>query len=281
VKRVHSLRWLATFILLCGCAAFEVVGEIQAGRIALIKGKPDQALPHFQRAAQSEPNYLTAFSPLEEGVWTYVGRAYYGIGKLEEARRALERARSRHKQDSLAKLYLGLTLIRQHKDKNQKTGKPFSLEDITYALREGIAPKRVVSLIKERGVRFELTSEGEKSLRKLGADDQLVEELKAAKGSLPEESLRERGLKEVETAMRELHHWLDDISENRSYGVFWDPGAEIRSEIRTSLTTISRREIDWQKLIASAEWVGAELEAEMDRAKQDEERELRESQPGS
>ena len=43
-------------------------------------------------------------------MWTYVGRVYYAIGKLPEAQKAFERARSWHNQDHPAKLYLGMVL---------------------------------------------------------------------------------------------------------------------------------------------------------------------------
>jgi tetratricopeptide (TPR) repeat protein len=75
-------------------------------------GDPKVALAHFQRAADSDPNYLLNFSLLDEGVWTYVGRAYYAMGKLPEAQQALKRARSQYEQDHLAKLYLGLVFMR-------------------------------------------------------------------------------------------------------------------------------------------------------------------------
>ncbi len=98
------------FILfLSGCAGFQVEWEMQAGRRALQSGEPKVALAHFQRAAELDTDYLT-LSLLDQGVWTYVGRAYYGMGKLPEARKALERARSRYEQDHVARLYLGLVL---------------------------------------------------------------------------------------------------------------------------------------------------------------------------
>jgi hypothetical protein len=56
----------------------------------------------------------------------------------------------------------------------------------------------------------------------------------------------------------------------RSFGRFWDPSREIRSAIQTDLALISGRDIDWQKLIASSEWVGKRMELESDRARRDE-----------
>lgn len=101
----------AIFVSACG-SAFQVGTEIQAGRYAMLTGKPDMALPHFSRAAELDANYRLDFSPFQEGVWTYVGRAYYDTGKFSEARQALERARSRYDDDQLAKIYLGLVLAR-------------------------------------------------------------------------------------------------------------------------------------------------------------------------
>lgn len=103
---------LLALLLLSGCVAFQVGSEIQSGRFALMYGDPKAALPHFQRASELNADYLLNFSLLDEGVWTYVGRSYYAMGKLPEARQALERARSRYDQDNLAKLYLGLVLAR-------------------------------------------------------------------------------------------------------------------------------------------------------------------------
>src|SRR3989338_4523624 len=106
------------FLLLSGCAAFQVGGEIQPGRKALMYGDPKVAVAHFQRAAELDPNYLY-FSVLPQGVWTYVGRADYAIGRIPEAVKALERARTRSSQDEMAKLYLGLALAR---DGNRERG---------------------------------------------------------------------------------------------------------------------------------------------------------------
>ncbi|HZA54265.1 MAG TPA: tetratricopeptide repeat protein [Candidatus Udaeobacter sp.] len=75
-------------------------------------GDPKVALAHFQRAAQLDPNYILNFTPLSQGVWTYVGRAYYKQKEFSEARKAFETARSRHQEDNLARLYLGLVLAR-------------------------------------------------------------------------------------------------------------------------------------------------------------------------
>lgn len=100
---------LPVAFLLSGCVAFQVGGEIQKGRMELLYGDAKAALAHFQRAAELEPNYRLDYSIFPEGVWTYVGRAYYAAGEMAPARQALERAAARE-EDSLARLYLGLVL---------------------------------------------------------------------------------------------------------------------------------------------------------------------------
>jgi hypothetical protein len=69
-----------------------------------------------------------------------------------------------------------------------------------------------------------------------------------------------------------LHEWLDYVNQYAasSYGQYWDPTNEIRSEIKNGLAMISAKETDWQKLIASGEWVGRKMEEEIDIARRQE-----------
>jgi len=85
---------------------------------------------------------------------------------------------------------------------------------------------------------------------------------------------RQRGLQEIEGGMKGLQEWLDDVNQYAafSYGQFWDPTNEIRSEIKNSLGMISRKDIDWQELTASGEWVGRKMEEEIDIARRQEAR---------
>ncbi|MDP2604454.1 MAG: tetratricopeptide repeat protein [Deltaproteobacteria bacterium] len=199
LKITNIVLLLSFFLLLqSGCASFQAGTALLAGRQDLIIGNADSALAHFQRVVQLDPDYIMNFGVFQEGAWTYVGRAYYATGKLPEARQALERALSRHQNDYLARLYLGLVLVRE--------------------------------------------------------DD------------------RQRGAKEIESGMRGLYDWLESISyyARFSYGLYWDPKREIRSEIQSDLAMISSKDIEWQKLIASGEWVGQKMENEIDLARRDE-----------
>jgi tetratricopeptide (TPR) repeat protein len=76
-----------------------------------MSGMPDAAVTHFSQAAAR--NGELAYSQLREGVWTYLGRAYYDAKKYPQARQNLERAVGVNADDGFARLYLGLTLARQ------------------------------------------------------------------------------------------------------------------------------------------------------------------------
>lgn len=195
ILRFSACFWSLAFIL-SGCAGFQAAGEIQGGRNDLIAGRAESALPRFQRAVAIIPNYIMDFGTFREGAWTYIGRAYYDMGKLPEAHQALERALSLDKEDNLARLYLGLTLAR----------------------------------------------EGD----------------------------RAQGLSEMQSALRDIHDWLDWIEVHTSYGIYWDPLRQIRNEIKNDLAAIASKEFDWQKLIDSGETLGKKMEEEIDLARRDE-----------
>lgn len=98
--------------LVLGCASFQIGGQFQSGRRALLANNPEAALPYFLAVADSDPNYVYRSMDYREGIWTYVGRTQYAVGQFKEARQSLERALAIDKNDNLARLYLGLTLLR-------------------------------------------------------------------------------------------------------------------------------------------------------------------------
>ena len=103
---------LISSLLLSGCAAIRTAGEVQSGRRALLTHNPEQALGYFQEAAARSPDYRFVSHTLQQTVWTYLGRAQYETGRLSEARQSFEKAISRYEHDSLARMFLGLTLAR-------------------------------------------------------------------------------------------------------------------------------------------------------------------------
>jgi tetratricopeptide (TPR) repeat protein len=108
--------WLSLISILTGCAAYQAAGQVQSGRQALLINKPEAALAYFQQVAQTNPNYIFQSGLYREGIWTYVGRSQYILGRLPEARQSLEKALSVYPDDYLASIYLGLTLVRSGED---------------------------------------------------------------------------------------------------------------------------------------------------------------------
>jgi tetratricopeptide (TPR) repeat protein len=106
------LASLLMVFCLSGCDSFKIGGQFQSGRQAFLAKNYEEALLYFQKVAQSDPNYLFESVFYRQGVWNYIGRAQYHMGKFDEARWSLERALSVYQDDHLARLYLGLARAR-------------------------------------------------------------------------------------------------------------------------------------------------------------------------
>lgn len=89
------------------------------------------------------------------------------------------------------------------------TTKPLTMEEVEELLREGVTPKRVVILIEEQGVTFEVTSALKERLRKAGADERVLIAIERASLALAQErvaaaqqELAER--RKAESAQKEI-----------------------------------------------------------------------------
>jgi len=261
-----KVSFLLLLFIASGCGV-QAATEVQSGRTALMAGNPELALTHFQRGVESQPDYVVDLPSLQESIWTYLGRAYYETGKLPEAREALSQALKRNDGDFIARLYLGLAVLRI-KGPPAKADYFFAFKDILYALGEKVSSKRLASLVKDRGVNFDLTPEGEKELKKAGADDELMEQIRiSAKGrtKIPE-SPAQQGLPEVERALKEMQSWQARIRKT-DYGQFWDTRKRISSQIEASLSMIATKKTDRQDFIAGLESIGRTIEEEVDLAR--------------
>ena len=108
-KKLLAPTCLSALIYVSGCGS--VGTDVLAGRNALQTGRPNDAVGYLTRAAEIDPTYKTPFR-IRQGVLGFLGRAYYETGNDAEARKTLERAVSLDKDDPLARVYLGLTLLR-------------------------------------------------------------------------------------------------------------------------------------------------------------------------
>jgi len=259
--------------LLSACTTLESQSEFLAGRRALLRGEPDNALTYFERIAGNHPGFVSDSVLPRRSVWTYVGRAHYNAGRYAAAETAFEKAVSHLGEDYVARMFLALTLLRPAAP--TPSSNAFNLQEVTFALREGVEPKRVAILARDRGVAFDLTKETESQLRTIGADNFLVNELK----KLRSESTRQakasearvaQGRKELTTALTGLREWLDDFIRNAPLGRFWDPGQEIPQQIQSLMKQTAAPPINWDSVISDTEWLGSRLEEESDRARRDE-----------
>jgi len=106
--------------LLSSCATLEVAREVQSGRRAMQLGNSQAALRHFEAAAQADPDYLTDFTLLDIGIWSYVGMAQFEEGKQGKALASFKQAKQRHKEDHFARVFLGLVMSQ---DGERRAGK--------------------------------------------------------------------------------------------------------------------------------------------------------------
>ena len=85
---------------------------------------------------------------------------------------------------------------------------------------------------------------------------------------------RQAALKEIQAGMQGLHDWLEYMERSRPFTAYWDPLREIRSELGKNLAMIGGKDIAWDQLIASGEWVGKRMEEEIDNVRRDERRQF-------
>jgi tetratricopeptide (TPR) repeat protein len=78
-----------------------------------------------------------------------------------------------------------------------------------------------------------------------------------------------KGRGQIESGAKALYDWLEAIDSRAPFDGAWDPLREIRSEIKDILTLISRDDIEPEKLLLSAEWLGQRLEEESDHVRRD------------
>src|SRR5882724_2282683 len=112
MRLIYFPAWLFVTVSLSACASFQSAGDVAQGRQGLFEGNNQTALGYFQAAAQADPNYIYG-TELQEGTLSFLGRAQYLNGDYAGARSTLEKALAQHKDDNVARLYLGLTLARQ------------------------------------------------------------------------------------------------------------------------------------------------------------------------
>ena len=221
---MKCFRLAAALLFMAACATLESQSDFLSGRRALLRGEPDNALSFFDRVASTNAAFVANSVSPRRSIWTYIGRAHYNSGRYVEAKAAFEKALSQLSDDYVARLYLGWRSSIH--PRRPRRAKPSACKKCTYALREGIEPRRVATLARERGVAFDLTKETESQLQTAGADNLLLSELRniraqSGKQNEPGESQRAQAGKELTGALTGLRDWLDYTVANTPQGRFW------------------------------------------------------------
>ena len=82
-----------------------------------------------------------------------------------------------------------------------------------------------------------------------------------------------RGGKEILAGMKGIYDWLEYINRSRPFEAYWDPLREIRKAIEVYLLRTPGNDVVISEgLIADAEWLGDKMEDEIERVRQDEQR---------
>jgi tetratricopeptide (TPR) repeat protein len=149
-KKLLAPICLSVLIYISGCSG--VGTDVLAGRNALQTGRPNDAVGYLTRAAAIDPNYQTG-NRVPEGVLTLLGWAYYETGKFDDARKTLEKAVSINRDDPLAHLYLGLTLLRKGDRERGRKEIEGGLKSIDQTL-EYIASDRVYGFYWDPGMQI-------------------------------------------------------------------------------------------------------------------------------
>jgi tetratricopeptide (TPR) repeat protein len=263
---VMRLLALTLLVWVTGCGV-RVSNEASSGRTALLTGKPEDAVVHFKRGVESQPDYVIDTPPLRQSIWSYLGRAYYSTGQFGEAKMAFSRALQLDGGDFLARLYLGLISLRESTPQTTAKGdNSFGVNEIFFALKEKISPRRLAALVKERGANFELTAELEKELRRAGADDELVGQVRASSRLRANAAPVQPGVREIERALKEIQSWQVGVRKT-DVGRTWDSRKQISSRVDTGLSLISTRRTDRPEFVAALETLGRVIDEEVDQAR--------------
>ena len=264
LKRIICLIVVGSFAVGCGV---QVANESQSGRAALLSGNADVAIAHFERTAEAQPDYVVDNPPLRQSVWTYLGRAYYYAGRIADARNALIQGLQRDGADFMARLHLGIIAFREAgPPPPPKVDTSFALGDILFILKEKVSPRRIATLVKERGTRIELTAEVEKELRRAGADDELIGQIRTSARGRPAvapSSAGQQALREIERALKETQGWSAAVRKTESIRG-WDERKLISTRVDASLAMIANNRTDRPEFIAGLETLGRTIEDEVD-----------------
>ncbi len=77
------------------------------------------------------------------------------------------------------------------------------------------------------------------------------------------------GKAELEAGLRGLAAWLESLPGSGERGELWDPGYRIADAISQTRKMLQAERPDWQGIATDVEWLGKELEEEIENVKDD------------
>ena len=84
-----------------------------------------------------------------------------------------------------------------------------------------------------------------------------------------------QGRKQIQTGVKNIADWIEYLNRTTPYYAFWDPNGEIRKEIERARQLLEAEKMAPDKdIIESAEWVGKQMEEEVDKVRTDQQREF-------
>jgi tetratricopeptide (TPR) repeat protein len=85
-----------------------------------------------------------------------------------------------------------------------------------------------------------------------------------------------QGLKVLQLGLKALYDWIEYLNRLSPSTAFWDPSGNIRKEIDKTLAMTSGERVEsLNSIIENAEWIGQQMEEEIDKVRTDEQREFR------
>lgn len=73
--------------------------------------------------------------------------------------------------------------------------------------------------------------------------------------------------KEVESGLKGLELWLENIRRHSQYGKYWDPGRYLTGNVEGTLSMLRAERIDWKKVEENVNWLGKRFDDELEEAR--------------
>jgi tetratricopeptide (TPR) repeat protein len=77
------------------------------------------------------------------------------------------------------------------------------------------------------------------------------------------------GLQTASTGLENLHSWFAQLDATNPYSSYWDPSNQVRNTTTTLIKDIRTREKDWVQIASTLDWIGWQMDQEIDLSRRD------------